>query len=761
MQIPYEPPLTAVVLGDLTDAPESRDIALNEDQVGFLDAVREGNESRVRVYVFVEKLIDVNCANLIGETALQIAANNNHRDIAKFLVEHGADVVSALLQAVAKESVDWVKALLDFVELSNQQNSATSSHTKSFLGFSKKPYRSYISPLMLAAQNDCPELVQLFLEKGYVIKEPQMHKKSFTGEECESLLGNRIGRSIYRLHSYRALASPIYLCISYLLDDSTEEQNIKSSKDPMVRAFLLNRKFESLVETEYEFKSDYKRLSNQCEEFAVSLLQKCQSIEEISCIMSVPGIEQLEHVEVRGGKEAQKLSVLNFAIANKNEKFVAHPYSQLMLNSKLYNDLESWKDLNFVIKILVGFFFASLLPLWFLIYFFAPNSHLSQLLKKPFFKFLNHGGSFVWFLALLICSSIQDKFFNVLEFSPLDLFLTVWIIGMLVQEAKEAYRQGTERYQSQYWNLVKIFMLFLFVASGVFWLIGYFMNVVGQNSWKIPIETVFSDKNATESAYRFVLLSNVFFSLAMVLAFFHASNFFQVSSVLGPLQLSLVTMTADIGKFLFLFLLLFLSFGFAQRKVYSRYVQAREAFAGNKTDHEFARIGGTLRYLFWNVFGMTELGDLNTSEEFVITQYAGEVLLALYAIASLLVAINMLIAMMSNTYQRVADDADIQWKFSRTRMWMPYLDEGNVMPPPFNLIPPPRVVINFCQRLLSHGCHRQRSGSTPTREEMTTDRKKRRRMMKLLIQRYLVSFAKTGDKTSASQQPTEREETAM
>ena len=105
-----------------------------------------------------------------------------------------------------------------------------------------------------------------------------------------------------------------------MLDDSTEKQNIKSSKDPMVRAFLLNRKFESLVETEYEFKSDYKRLSNQCEEFAVSLLQKCQSVEEISCIMSVPGVDQLEHVEVRGWKEAQKLSVLNFAIANKNEK---------------------------------------------------------------------------------------------------------------------------------------------------------------------------------------------------------------------------------------------------------------------------------------------------------------------------------------------------------------------------------------------------------------------------------------------------------
>ena len=319
MEIPYEPQEDAVILGDIIDAPESRDIALNEDQVGFLDAVRDGNESMVRVYV-LEKLIDVNCANLIGETALQIAANNDHREIAKFLVQQGADVTPALLQAVAKESVDWVKALLDFVELSNQQNSASSSRSN---GFSEKPH-SCISPLMLAAQNDCPEIVRLFLEKGYVIKEPQMHEKSFTGKECESLLGNRIGRSIYRLHSYRALASPICLCMSYLLDDSTEEQNVESSNDPMVRAFLLNHKFESLVETEYEYNSDYKRLSDQCERFAVSLLEKCESVEEISSIMSLSGIERLEHVEERGGKEAQKLSMLNFAIANKNEKVRAN-----------------------------------------------------------------------------------------------------------------------------------------------------------------------------------------------------------------------------------------------------------------------------------------------------------------------------------------------------------------------------------------------------------------------------------------------------
>ena len=66
------------------------------------------------------------------------------------------------------------------------------------------------------------------------------------------------------------------------------------------------------------------------------------------------------------------------------------------------------------------------------------------------------------------------------------------------------------------------------------------------------------------------------------------------------------------------------------------------------------RIEGSLRFLFWNLFGLSELEDLKTEENFIITQYTGELLLGLYSIASVIVAINMLIAMMANSYQRVA-----------------------------------------------------------------------------------------------------------
>ena len=177
---------------------------------------------------------------------------------------------------------------------------------------------------------------------------------------------------------------------------------------------------------------------------------------------------------------------------------------------------------------------------------------------------------------------------NLTLFCLVDVLITLWIAGLLLQEAKEAFRQGKERYFSQYWNFVTLFMLGMFVISGLFWLTGFFLSVEDKGTSAIPVREAFGI-SANKSAYRLILLSNAFFSIGLVLSFISASNSFQVNSVLGPLQLSLVKMIRDIAKFLFLFLLLFLAFGWAERKVYSQYVQAREAFTGNATEHEFAQ----------------------------------------------------------------------------------------------------------------------------------------------------------------------------
>ena len=80
--------------------------------------------------------------------------------------------------------------------------------------------------------------------------------------------------------------------------------------------------------------------------------------------------------------------------------------------------------------------------------------------------------------------------------------------------------------------------------------------------------------------------------MAFLVSFFHLSNSLQVNSDVGPLQLSLMKMCQDVGKFLILFAMVFFSFSVAVRKVYSQFEQVMDLFPSAKSNtrsvHEFS-----------------------------------------------------------------------------------------------------------------------------------------------------------------------------
>jgi len=65
------------------------------------------------------------------------------------------------------------------------------------------------------------------------------------------------------------------------------------------------------------------------------------------------------------------------------------------------------------------------------------------------------------------------------------------------------------------------------------------------------------------------------------------------------------------------------------------------------------RIEGVFSTLFWALFGHVEMSTFNTSDQAQITEVTGHLLFATYSLASVLVALNLLIAMLSNTYKKV------------------------------------------------------------------------------------------------------------
>ena len=132
-----------------------------------------------------------------------------------------------------------------------------------------------------------------------------------------------------------------------------------------------------------------------------------------------------------------------------------------------------------------------------------------------------------------------------------------FVLGLLIQEIVEAWRQGAFIYFSKWWNVVDTVIILTFMGAYGLWLIAW--GVYGE--WK-PEKKVF-------------IYADGIYASASVVAYFHLAHFFQVNSTLGPLQLSLYKMLRDVLKFLAIFLLLYFAFATGVAKIYSYYVASQ------------------------------------------------------------------------------------------------------------------------------------------------------------------------------------------
>lgn len=162
-------------------------------------------------------------------------------------------------------------------------------------------------------------------------------------------------------------------------------------------------------------------------------------------------------------------------------------------------------------------------------------------------------------------------------FSFAEWMIFIWVVGLAVQEFKVFYSQGANLYRRQWWNLVSLLMVTVFVLSYCFQIIAYGLV----RSWAVLDEF---RKFVPSFGYRPILIANSLYTVGMVLSFFHISSAFQVNAMFGPMQLSLYRLFRDVLKFLVFFALLFVAFGLSLRKLYSHYVS---------TQYHLAKANGT------------------------------------------------------------------------------------------------------------------------------------------------------------------------
>ncbi|XP_030911116.1 short transient receptor potential channel 7 isoform X2 [Geospiza fortis] len=728
--------------------------SLTAEEEHFLDSAEYGNIPVVRKMLEESKTLNFNCVDYMGQNALQLAVGNEHLEVTELLLkkENLARVGDALLLAISKGYVRIVEAILNHPAFAQGQRLTLSPleqelRDDDFYAYDEDGTRFShdITPIILAAHCQEYEIVHILLLKGARIERP--HDYFCKCNECmEKQKKDSFSHSRSRMNAYKGLASAAYLSLS--------------SEDPVLTALELSNELARLANIETEFKNDYRKLSMQCKDFVVGVLDLCRDTEEVEAILNGD-----VNIHLCPEHHRPSLSRIKLAIKYEVKKFVAHPNCQQQLLTMWYENLSGLRQQSIAVKFLAVFGVSIGLPFLAIAYWIAPCSKLGRTLRSPFMKFVAHAVSFTIFLGLLVVNA-SDRFEGVknlpnetitdhpkqifrvktTQFSWTELLIMKWVLGMIWSECKEIWEEGPREYVVHLWNLLDFGMLSIFVASFTARFMAFLKASEAQqyvdqyvqdddlNNVTLPPEVAYF----TYARNKWLpsdpqIISEGLYAIAVVLSFSRIAYILPANESFGPLQISLGRTVKDIFKFMVIFIMVFLAFMIGMFNLYSYYL-------GAKYNPAFTTVEESFKTLFWSIFGLSEVISVVLKYDHKFIENIGYVLYGVYNVTMVVVLLNMLIAMINNSYQEIEEDADVEWKFARAKLWLSYFDEGRTLPAPFNLVPSPKSFYYLILRIkmcLIKLC-KSKAKNCENDLEMGMLNSKKRKIMKRLIKRYVL-----------------------
>ncbi|XP_039735483.1 short transient receptor potential channel 3 isoform X4 [Pteropus medius] len=647
-----------------------RGTSLTAEEERFLDAAEYGNIPVVRKMLEESKTLNVNCVDYMGQNALQLAVGNEHLEVTELLLkkENLARIGDALLLAISKGYVRIVEAILGHPGFAASKRLTLSPceqelQDDDFYAYDEDGTRFSpdITPIILAAHCQKYEVVHMLLMKGARIERP--HDYFCKCADCtEKQRHDSFSHSRSRINAYKGLASPAYLSLS--------------SEDPVLTALELSNELAKLANIEKEFKNDYRKLSMQCKDFVVGVLDLCRDSEEVEAILN-GDLESAEPAEVHRHKAS--LSRVKLAIKYEVKK-------------------------------------------------------LGKVLRSPFMKFVAHAASFIIFLGLLVFNA-SDRFEGITtlpnvtvidypkqifrvkttQFTWTEMLIMVWVLGMMWSECKELWLEGPREYILQLWNVLDFGMLSIFIAAFTARFLAFLQATKAQRYVDSYVqESDLSEVTLPPEIQYFTyardkwlpsdpqIISEGLYAIAVVLSFSRIAYILPANESFGPLQISLGRTVKDIFKFMVLFIMVFLAFMIGMFILYSYYL-------GAKVNAAFTTVEESFKTLFWSIFGLSEVTSVVLKYDHKFIENIGYVLYGIYNVTMVVVLLNMLIAMINSSYQEIEDDSDVEWKFARSKLWLSYFDDGKTLPPPFSLVPSPKSFVYFIMRIINFSkCRRRR-----------------------------------------------------
>ncbi|XP_058456664.1 transient-receptor-potential-like protein [Malaya genurostris] len=721
-------------------------VPLTMEEKKYLLAVERGDMAtvkRVLQRAHRKQHINVNCVDSLGRGALTLAIDGENLEMVELLVIMQVETKDALLLAINAEFVEAVELLLEHEELIRKEGELYSWQK---VDISTAMFMPDVTPLMLAAHKNNYEILKILLDRGATL--PMPHDVRCGCDDCiKRSTEDSLRHSLARVNEYRALASPSLIALS--------------SQDPLLTAFQLSWELRNLAFAEQECKTEYLELRRQCQKFAVDLLDQSRSSQELAIILNYdpesPPYMDGDHM---------KLARLELAINYKQKKFVAHPNIQQLLAAMWYEGVPGFRRKSALQKIYTISKVALLFPVYCLMYMIAPNCHTSKFMRKPFMKFLIHASSYLFFLFLLILVSQRAEVHLVEMFGTenmkqtlheemarqrgngptyLECLVMIYVLGFIWEETQEIFLEGMQSYLRNMWNFIDFSRNFLYCCVALLRTIAYIQQT--SEIAKDPSTAYISREDWDDFDPQ--LIAEGLFAAANVFSALKLVHLFSINPHLGPLQISLGRMVIDIVKFFFIYSLVLFAFacGLNQLLWYFADLEKSKCYslAGGLPDWDgqgdacmkwrrFGNLFESSQSLFWASFGMVGLESFELTGIKSYTRFWGLLMFGSYSVINVIVLLNLLIAMMSNSYAMIDEHSDTEWKFARTRLWMSYFEESSTLPPPFNIFPTMKHLKRLCGRSKKRNIKRE---SKIRRKEDKERAERYSSVMRALVWRYV------------------------